>query len=66
MYYPERYEAIKSDVIVADVFTNYPDMISGNPGNAKFQRKFLHNLGSVLHEGIGEADILGNFGVCVT
>ncbi len=33
MYYPHRYEALKADVIVADVFTNYPDMESGSPGN---------------------------------
>lgn len=58
MYYPNRYEALKADVLVADVFTNYPDMETGSPGNCEISVKFLIYIGSVLHEGVGEVDIL--------
>ncbi len=51
---------MKADTIVTDDFTNYPDLVSGDPGNVS---KKSHNfnillLGSVLHEGIGEVDIM--------
>jgi len=45
MFYPERYAGVKSDVIVSDVHTNYPDLTTGDPG-------------SVLHFGIGETDTI--------
>jgi hypothetical protein len=59
LYYPDRYGAMKADTIVTDVFTNYPDLISGDPGNVFVSHNFnFLLLGSILHEGIGEVDIM--------
>jgi len=45
LFYPERYDGVKADIIVADVHTNYGDLTTGDPG-------------AVLHLGLGETDTM--------